>query len=100
MPFSAIIIIIIIVVVVVIIVIIISFELDQETTHYLSAECKTPTANEPSHVAEDVLYTVTHLYSTTRRAPLPQADEVLLCTPKTTCEQVQSWSLKHKLQLL
>ena len=41
----------------------------------------------------EVLKTVTSLYLFTREAPLPQPDEVLLCTPHTTSEEVLSLSV-------
>ena len=36
----------------------------------------------------EVLKVVTSIYMFTKEAPLPQPDEVLLCTPQTTNEEV------------
>ena len=45
----------------------------------------------PTHfVVDDILATVLALYMHDKKQPLPSHEEVLLCTPDTTTEEVKS----------
>ena len=50
----------------------------------------------PTHfVVDDILATVLALYMHDKKQPLPSHEEVLLCTPDTTTEEVQCTSRKN-----